>query len=98
MFSIFGSNVALELADIAWDNLGFGFMPTDYMYTMKCSEEEAFSDGELRRFGNIELSPSSGILNYGQVSFGVQLFDFNIPEVLYLVLEFVVAQQMHKFK
>ncbi|KAL8472845.1 hypothetical protein ACS0TY_029238 [Phlomoides rotata] len=60
------SNVALEQADIDWDNLGFGFMPTDYMYTMKCSQEETFSKGELQRFGNIELSPSSGILNYGQ--------------------------------
>lgn len=78
-FFNFGSNAALELADIDWDNLGFGFMPTDYMYTMKCSQEEAFSKGELQRFGNIELSPSSGILNYGQVSFGIQLFNFNIP-------------------
>ncbi|KAK6151121.1 hypothetical protein DH2020_016053 [Rehmannia glutinosa] len=60
------SNVALELADIDWDNLGFGFMPTDYMYTMKCTQGEIFSEGELKRFGNIELSPSAGILNYGQ--------------------------------
>ncbi|XP_055804741.1 branched-chain amino acid aminotransferase 2, chloroplastic-like [Solanum dulcamara] len=60
------SNVAFELADIDWDNLGFGFMPTDYMYSMKCSQGENFSKGELQRFGNIELSPSAGILNYGQ--------------------------------
>ncbi|KAK4346699.1 hypothetical protein RND71_033038 [Anisodus tanguticus] len=60
------SNVTSELADIDWDNLGFGFMPTDYMYIMKCSQGENFSKGELQRFGNIELSPSAGILNYGQ--------------------------------
>ncbi|KAH6759898.1 branched-chain amino acid aminotransferase 5 / branched-chain amino acid transaminase 5 [Perilla frutescens var. frutescens] len=60
------SDVALELADIDWDNLGFGFLPTDYMYMMKCSQGETFSKGELQRFGNIELSPSAGILNYGQ--------------------------------
>ncbi|MCD7471056.1 hypothetical protein HAX54_011336 [Datura stramonium] len=60
------SNVTTELADIDWDNLGFGFMPTDYMYSMKCSQGENFSKGELQRFGNIELSPSAGILNYGQ--------------------------------
>ncbi|EYU44528.1 hypothetical protein ABFS82_08G061700 [Erythranthe guttata] len=60
------SNVASELADIDWDNLGFGLMPTDYMYTMKCSQGETFSKGELIRFGNIELSPSAGVLNYGQ--------------------------------
>lgn len=66
-----GSDVASELADIDWDNLGFGFMSTDYMYMMKCSQGETFSKGELQRFGNIELSPSAGILNYGQVSFCV---------------------------
>ncbi|GAB4847135.1 Branched-chain-amino-acid aminotransferase, mitochondrial [Ancistrocladus abbreviatus] len=55
-----------KLADIDWDNLGFGFMPTDYMYIMKCPHGGNFSKGELRRFGNIELSPSAGVLNYGQ--------------------------------
>ncbi|XP_075085854.1 branched-chain amino acid aminotransferase 2, chloroplastic-like [Nicotiana tabacum] len=55
-----------ELANIDWDNLGFSITPTDYMYIMKCSRDENFSKGELQRFGNIELSPSAGILNYGQ--------------------------------
>ncbi|KAJ9670406.1 hypothetical protein PVL29_026752 [Vitis rotundifolia] len=55
-----------ELADIDWDNLGFGFMPTDYMYVMKCSRGGNFSKGELQRFGNIEMNPSAGVLNYGQ--------------------------------
>jgi hypothetical protein len=56
-------------AEIDWDSLGFGLTPTDYMYVMRCSTEEdaAFSRGELSRYGNIELSPSSGVLNYGQV-------------------------------
>ncbi|KAA8531082.1 hypothetical protein F0562_005791 [Nyssa sinensis] len=60
------SNVTRELADIDWDNLGFGFMATDYMYIMKCLQGGDFSKGELQRFGNIELSPSAGVLNYGQ--------------------------------
>ncbi|OVA00141.1 Aminotransferase [Macleaya cordata] len=55
-----------ELADISWDNLGFGLVPTDYMYVTKCTKGGDFSKGELQRFGNIELSPSSGVLNYGQ--------------------------------
>ncbi|KAF8404819.1 hypothetical protein HHK36_009709 [Tetracentron sinense] len=55
-----------ELVDISWDNLGFGLVPTDYMYITKCSQGGNFSKGELQRFGNIELSPSSGVLNYGQ--------------------------------
>ncbi|KAL3580343.1 hypothetical protein D5086_018178 [Populus alba] len=50
-----------------WDELKFSFIPTDYMYVMKCSSgESAFSQGHLTRYGNVELSPSSGVLNYGQ--------------------------------
>ncbi|MED6152176.1 Branched-chain-amino-acid aminotransferase, mitochondrial [Stylosanthes scabra] len=56
----------VELADIEWDNLGFGLQPTDYMYIMKCQQGGTFSKGELKRFGNIELNPSAGVLNYGQ--------------------------------
>jgi len=55
------------LADIDWDNLGFGLQPTDYMYFMKCDQGGTFTKGELKRFGNIELNPSAGVLNYGQV-------------------------------
>ncbi|KAL5729017.1 branched-chain-amino-acid transaminase [Ranunculus cassubicifolius] len=55
-----------ELTHVNWDELGFGLMPTDYMYVMKCSHNEKFSQGKLNRYGNIELSPSAGVLNYGQ--------------------------------
>ncbi|KAJ4701555.1 Branched-chain-amino-acid aminotransferase [Melia azedarach] len=54
-----------ESADMDWDNLGFGLVPTDYMYTMKCSEDK-FEKGQLSRYGKIELSPSAGVLNYAQ--------------------------------
>ncbi|XP_068665709.1 branched-chain-amino-acid aminotransferase 3, chloroplastic-like isoform X2 [Aristolochia californica] len=36
------------------------------MYIMKASEDGKFSAGEMSRYGNIELSPSSAVLNYGQ--------------------------------
>ncbi|KMT19052.1 hypothetical protein BVRB_1g014510 [Beta vulgaris subsp. vulgaris] len=56
-----------ECADIDWDAMGFGLTPTDYMYIMKCSQQdEGFTQGELHPYGNIELSPSAGVLNYGQ--------------------------------
>ncbi|GMP92948.1 hypothetical protein CsSME_00042983 [Camellia sinensis var. sinensis] len=58
-----------ELVDVDWDGLGFALTPTDYMYIMKCSQGQSFTKGELQRFGNIELSPSDGVLNYGQVFF-----------------------------
>ncbi|KAL4371709.1 hypothetical protein AHAS_Ahas06G0192900 [Arachis hypogaea] len=37
------------------------------MYVMKCSKGEDFGDGSLIPYGNIELPPSAGILNYGQI-------------------------------
>ncbi|XP_038884160.1 branched-chain-amino-acid aminotransferase 2, chloroplastic-like isoform X2 [Benincasa hispida] len=55
-----------ESCDFDWDSLGFGLMPTDYMYIMKCSKDENFERGQMSRYGNIELSPSAGVLNYGQ--------------------------------
>ncbi|KAJ6794508.1 branched-chain-amino-acid aminotransferase 5, chloroplastic-like [Iris pallida] len=36
------------------------------MYITKCAQNGTFSEGELQRFGPIELNPSSGVLNYGQ--------------------------------
>ncbi|XP_015885109.3 branched-chain amino acid aminotransferase 1, mitochondrial [Ziziphus jujuba] len=55
-----------ESADVDWDNLGFGLVPTDYMYIMKCAKEGNFEQGQLNRYGKVELSPSAGVLNYGQ--------------------------------
>ncbi|KAI3957080.1 hypothetical protein MKX01_004371 [Papaver californicum] len=57
----------VEYADVKWDELGFGLVETDFMYIMKCSkEEEIFTRGELNPYGNIEMSPCSGVINYGQ--------------------------------
>ncbi|KAG9130477.1 hypothetical protein Leryth_024791 [Lithospermum erythrorhizon] len=60
------STTTSESPEIDWDNLGFSIVPTDYMYSMKCAQGENFTNGQLQHFGNIELSPSAGILNYGQ--------------------------------
>ncbi|KAG5391024.1 hypothetical protein IGI04_032565 [Brassica rapa subsp. trilocularis] len=54
-----------EYADVDWDNLGFGLTPADYMYGMKCSKDGEFTQGELSRFGNIQLSPSAGAIYEG---------------------------------
>ncbi|MCE0480752.1 hypothetical protein HAX54_037855 [Datura stramonium] len=61
-----------ESADIDWDNLGFHLMQTDYMYVTKSSEDGIFTQGQLNRFGNIQLSPSAGVLNYGQNAIRMQ--------------------------
>lgn len=60
--------------DIDWDTLSFGFTKTDYMFSSVCTDGENFVGGEVKPFGNIELSPASGILNYAQVAFCVQFF------------------------
>ncbi|KAK9183840.1 hypothetical protein WN943_024185 [Citrus x changshan-huyou] len=64
--SVNSSHVNGEYAKINWDVLGFGLIPTDYMYIMNCSKDQHFSQGTLTPFGKIEVNPSSGILNYGQ--------------------------------
>lgn len=65
--------------DVDWDKLGFGLTPTDYMYVMRCSEDDNFKEGRLSRYANIEISPSAGVLNYGQAStpFPLILPNFN---------------------
>ncbi|XP_009593574.1 branched-chain-amino-acid aminotransferase 2, chloroplastic-like [Nicotiana tomentosiformis] len=55
-----------ESNDIDWENLGFHLMPTDYMYLTKSNENGHFEQGQLNPYGNIHLSPSAGVLNYGQ--------------------------------
>ncbi|CAN0921980.1 Branched-chain-amino-acid aminotransferase 2, chloroplastic [Linum grandiflorum] len=49
-----------------WDKLGFSLVTTDYMYVMKCGKDGNFAQGALNPYGNIELSPCAGVLNYGQ--------------------------------
>lgn len=57
-----------KYANINWGELGFDLVQTDYMYIMKSSKgDQSFSKGTLTRYGNIEISPASGIVNYGQV-------------------------------
>ncbi|KAJ4966372.1 hypothetical protein NE237_018221 [Protea cynaroides] len=77
-----------EYADLNWDDLGYGLVPTDYMYIMKTSENEKFSFGELNRFGNIELSPAAGVLNYSQGLFeGLKAYRKEDGRLLFFRLE-----------
>ncbi|KAG6784409.1 hypothetical protein POTOM_010101 [Populus tomentosa] len=54
-----------EYAKVDWDNLGFGITPVDYMYTMKCSSDGKFEQGQLAPYGNVDLSPSAAGLYEG---------------------------------
>ena len=52
--------------DIDWDKLTFSLTPTDTMYVSKTTAEDPWMPGDLRPYGNIEISPAAGVLNYGQ--------------------------------
>ncbi|MFS8002236.1 putative branched-chain-amino-acid transaminase [Helianthus anomalus] len=56
-----------EYANIDWNNLGFSPRRTDYMYKATCASNNTFEEGQLIDYGNVELSPAAGVLNYGQV-------------------------------
>uniref|UniRef100_A0A452YTI2 Branched-chain-amino-acid aminotransferase n=1 Tax=Aegilops tauschii subsp. strangulata TaxID=200361 RepID=A0A452YTI2_AEGTS len=49
-----------EFADLDWENLGFGLVQTDYMYTAKCGPDGNFDKGGMVPFGPIEMNPASG--------------------------------------
>tara|TARA_Y100001960_G_C14622397_1_gene801364 strand:+ start:120 stop:1154 length:1035 start_codon:yes stop_codon:yes gene_type:complete len=52
--------------DINWEELGFNIVNTKSMYFSKCKYDGSWEEGNLIPFGNIELSPAAGVLNYGQ--------------------------------
>ncbi len=52
--------------DINWEELGFNIVNTKSMYFAKCRYDGNWKSGNLIPFGNIELSPAAGVLNYGQ--------------------------------
>lgn len=54
------------VSETDWDNLGFRIHETDQMFVMKCNGDGVWYRGKLEPYGFLELSPSAGILNYGQ--------------------------------
>ncbi|CAN4095311.1 unnamed protein product [Withania somnifera] len=62
--STYGDYESRDIFD--WDNLGFKLIQTDYMFMAKSYQNGNFEKGKLNPYGNIELSPSAAVLNYGQ--------------------------------
>jgi len=56
----------LKKQNIDWDNLGFNVHPTRSMWQGSCKFDAEWKNGELISYGNIEISPAAGVLNYGQ--------------------------------
>ena len=58
--------MSLEKVNIKWEELGFDAIETRSMFKATCSIDGEWSGGSLVPYGNIELSPAAGVLNYGQ--------------------------------
>ncbi|MAV95718.1 MAG: branched chain amino acid aminotransferase [Candidatus Marinimicrobia bacterium] len=56
----------LKKKNIDWDTLGFDPIETRSMFIAKCPLDGEWTNGSLIPYGNIELSPAAGVLNYGQ--------------------------------
>jgi len=52
--------------ELDWDKLGFGLTETPFMFVAKKPRESGEWTGGVVPFGNLSLSPSAAILNYGQ--------------------------------
>ena len=52
--------------NIDWNNLEFGVYPTRSMWKSTNSINGEWDKGGLIPYGNIEISPAAGVLNYGQ--------------------------------
>ena len=52
--------------NINWDELGFDVIKTKSMFLAKKEEGKDWEDVGLVPFENIEISPASCVLNYGQ--------------------------------
>ncbi len=51
---------------IDFDNLSFSITPGDIMFLSKCTADGVWDKGDFRPYGDIQISPAAGVLNYGQ--------------------------------
>lgn len=54
------------MSDVDWDSLTFSLTKTDWMYIAKCKLGSAWTPGKIVPYGNFEIDPAAGVLNYGQ--------------------------------
>ena len=65
-------------------SLGFGRNFTDHIFLMHYTEGRGWHDAEIVPFGNIELSPASAVLHYGQETFeGMKAYSSNGKHYLF---------------
>ena len=55
-----------EKQNINWENLEFKAYPTRSMWKGECKTGQEWFTGKLEPYGEVEMSPASTVLNYGQ--------------------------------
>jgi branched-chain amino acid aminotransferase len=77
-----------SLQDIDWDSLTFSINPTRSMFVANCKEGGEWDSGELVPYGDIKISPASGVLNYGQGVFeGIKAFRSSKDRIVFFRLD-----------
>ena len=51
------------------NSLGFGKLYSDHMFTMRWTSDDGWGEPTVKPFANLELSPASLVLHYGQTIF-----------------------------
>ena len=56
----------MSTAPVDWDSLTFSLTKTDFMYIANCDLGGVWEPGKILPYGNLEIDPAAGVLNYGQ--------------------------------
>ena len=76
------------LQNLNWDRLEFSIYPTRSMYIAHCKEGGKWEVGQMVPYGDVKMSPASGVLNYGQGVFeGAKAFRTKKDRVVFFRLE-----------
>lgn len=71
-----------RINDVDWDNLPFGKVFSDHMFVMDYKDGK-WSNPVIKPFANLELSPATSVLHYGQTFFeGMKAYKNEANEIL----------------
>ncbi len=78
----------IKLQNLDWDSLGFTVNPSRSMFIAETDNNGNWKPGKIVPFGNISISPASGVMNYGQGIFeGIKAFRSTKDRIVFFRLE-----------
>ncbi len=78
----------MKIQNLDWDQLGFNVNPSRSMFIAETDEDGNWKPGKIVPYGNISISPASGVLNYGQGIFeGIKAFRSAKDRIVFFRLE-----------